>query len=142
MWAIGPPKELKPSFVKASRTSRADPGRSPVLVAAVLLAALFSPFVFMGGFYLALVGMLLWGVGYATQDTLLKAMVAGVLPEGQRNFAFGLYYAGHGVGWLIGSVATGLRYEQSRMALIAFAILVQVASLPIFAVARSREPNT
>jgi CO/xanthine dehydrogenase Mo-binding subunit len=32
--------------------------------------------------------------------------VAGVLPEGQRNLAFGLYYAGYGVGWLIGSVAT------------------------------------
>jgi len=66
----------------------------------------------MGGFYLALVGMLLWGVGYATQDTLLKAMVAGVLPEGQRNFAFGLYYAGHGVGWLNGRVVTGLLDEQ------------------------------
>jgi RNA polymerase sigma-70 factor, ECF subfamily len=39
--------------------------------------------------------------------------VAGVLPEGQRNLAFGLYYAGYGVGWLIGSVATGLLYEQA-----------------------------
>jgi hypothetical protein len=29
----------------------------------------------------------------ATPDTLLKAPIATVLPEGQRNFAFGLYYA-------------------------------------------------
>jgi hypothetical protein len=44
--------------------------------------------------------LLPWGVGYTTQDTLLKAIVAEVLPEGKRNFAFGLYCAGYGVGWL------------------------------------------
>jgi predicted MFS family arabinose efflux permease len=66
----------------------------PAVLVAVFLSALFSPFVFLGGFYVALFGMLLWGIGYATQDTLLKAVVAGVLPEGQRNLAFGLYLHG------------------------------------------------
>src|SRR4029453_4459600 len=78
----------------------------PIILGAVAVSALFSPFVFFGGFYAALFGMLLWGVGYATQDTLLKALVASVLPEGQRNLAFGLFYAGYGVGWLLGSIAT------------------------------------
>jgi hypothetical protein len=110
---------------------------TPVLVAAVLISAAFSPFVFFGGFYAALFGLLLWGVGYATQDTLLKALIAGVLPEGKRNFAFGLYYAGYGVGWLIGSIVTGLLYDASRTGLVIFAILVQLASIPIF-VAGSR----
>ncbi len=114
----------------------------PLVLAAVVLAALFSPFVFLGGsFRLALIGLLLWAIGYATQDTLLKAIVAGVLPEGQRNFAFGLYYAGYGVGWLVGSIATGLLYDRSRGALVAFAIIVQLASLPIFVVARRRQPR-
>jgi predicted MFS family arabinose efflux permease len=111
----------------------------PVILAAVFLTALFSPLVFFGGFYVALLGMLLWGIGYATQDTLLKAIVAGVLPEGQRNFAFGLFYAGYGVGWMIGSVATGLLYEQSRMAVILFAISVQLVSLPVFVIARQKQ---
>ncbi len=104
----------------------------PVLIAAVALSAAFSPFVFFGGFYAALFGLLLWGVGYATQDTLLKALIASVLPEGKRNFAFGLYYAGYGVGWLIGSVITGLLYEGSRPAMVVFAVLVQLASIPVF----------
>jgi len=108
----------------------------PVVIAAVCISAAFSPFVFLGGFYLALFGMLLWGVGYATQDTLLKAIVAEVLPEGKRNFAFGLYYAGYGVGWLVGSIVTGLLYEQSRSALIAFSISTQLASLPLFVLAK------
>jgi hypothetical protein len=67
--------------------------------------------------------------------------VAGVLPEGQRNLAFGLYYAGYGVGWLIGSVATGLLYEQSRLALVLFAVAVQLSSLPLFVIAQRQEGN-
>jgi MFS family permease len=63
---------------------------------------------------------------------LLKAIVAEVLPEGQRNFAFGLFYAGYGVGWLVGSIVTGLLYEHSRAALIAFSIAAQLASIPMF----------
>jgi hypothetical protein len=39
----------------------------PVILVAVLLTALFSPLVFLGGFYLALLGMALWGIGQVTQ---------------------------------------------------------------------------
>lgn len=107
----------------------------PILLIAVLLSAAFSPLVFFGGFRLALVGILLWGIGYATQDTLLKALVATVLPDSQRNFAFGLYYGGYGVGWLIGSVVTGLLYDRSRLAMVIFAVVTQLLALPIFLLA-------
>lgn len=107
----------------------------PVVLAAIAIASLFSPLVFLGGFYVAMFGMMLWGIGYAIQDTLLKALIAGMLPEGRRNLAFGLFYTGYGVGWLIGSVATGLLYERSIPLLIAFSIAVQLASLPIFFIA-------
>jgi MFS family permease len=112
----------------------------PVVLAAVCLSAPFAPLVFLGDFYLVLFGMLLWGIGYATQDTLLKAVVAGVLPEGQRNLAFGLYYAGYGVGWLAGSIAAGLLYDRSLADLIAFSIVVQLTSLPVFLAAGHRQP--
>lgn len=85
--------------------------------------------------------MALWGVGQVTQDMLLRAVVAGILPEGQRNLAFGLFYAGYGSGWLLGSIATGVLYEQSRLALVVFAILAQLASLPIFVMARRRQES-
>jgi len=108
----------------------------PVVLVAVILSSLFSPLVFLGGFSAALIGMLLWGVGYATQDTLLKAIVAGMLPEGRRNLAFGLFYTGYGFGWLIGSVTTGLLYDQSLPLFVAFSVGMQVASLPLFVIAR------
>ena len=110
----------------------------PVVLAAVFVAALFSPFVFLGGFALALFGLLLWGVGYAVQDTLLKAIVASVLPESKRNFAFGLFYTGYGGGWLIGSVTTGLLYRHSVVAVIAFSVAVQMTSIPMFIMARRK----
>jgi MFS family permease len=99
---------------------------------AVLVTALFSPLVFFGGVWWALAGLLLWGVGYAVQDTLLKVLIASVLPEGRRNYAFGLFYIGYGGGWLIGSIVAGLLYDRSRVALVIFAVAVQVASIPVF----------
>jgi len=104
----------------------------PVLFVAVLLSALFAPLVFQGSFTAALLAMPLWGIGYATQDTLFKALIAGVLPEGRRNTAFGVFYIGYGLGWLLGSIVTGLLYDQARVALIAFVVIAQCASLPLF----------
>jgi MFS family permease len=105
------------------------------VVVAVLLTAFFSPFVFFGSFWVALAGLMLWGVGYATQDTLLKALIASQLPEGHRNFAFGVFYLGYGGGWLVGSVTTGLLYDRSRVALVVFAVVVQLMSVPLFILA-------
>ena len=111
------------------------------VVGAVFVSALFSPFVFLGGFGAALVGMLFWGVGYATQDTLFKAVVADRLPEGRRNFAFGIFYTGYGGGWLIGSVAIGLLYQLSVAAVIVFSMTVQLGAIPLFLWARKKESS-
>lgn len=107
----------------------------PIILIAVALSALFSPLVFLGGLVPALVAMPLWGIGYATQDTLLKAVVAGLLPENRRSLAFGLFYAGYGCGWLIGSIISGLLYQRSLFALVIFAVLAQLSSLPVFMIA-------
>jgi MFS family permease len=116
-------------------------GMATVIVA-VCLSALFAPFAFHGGLTAALIAMPLWGIGYATQDTLLKALIAGVLPEGKRNTAFGLFYIGYGLGWLIGSVASGLLYGQSRLGLVMFVVAAQLASVPLFLIARRSEALT
>ena len=102
------------------------------VVIGVLLTAGFSPLVFFGRNWLAVAGLLLWGVGYAVQDTLLKALIASVLPEGRRNAAFGLFYLGYGGGWLVGSVLAGVLYSRSLPALVLVAIAAQLAAIPIF----------
>jgi MFS family permease len=102
------------------------------VVTGVLLTAGFSPLVFFGRSWLVVAGLLLWGVGYAVQDTLLKALMASVLPEGRRNAAFGVFYLGYGGGWLVGSVLAGVLYSRSLRALVAIAIITQLIAIPIF----------
>jgi hypothetical protein len=107
----------------------------PVVLIAVALSALFTPLLFAGSLAMAIAAMPLLGIGYAVQDTLLKAIVAGVLPHGRRHLAFGLFYSGYGCGWLLGSVAMGLLYVRSAVAVQLVAVLAQLASLPLFIIA-------
>src|ERR1043166_1137880 len=88
-----------------------------VVAVAVIGVSAFSPLVFFGGVALVITGLALWGVGYAVQDPLLKAIIASVLPAARRNTAFGIFYIGYGGGWLAGSITTGLLYEHSRVAM-------------------------
>ena len=103
-----------------------------MVLTAFFLSAFFAPLVFFGNSGVAMVGMILWGIGFGAQDTLLKSLIASVLPEGQRNLAFGLFYVGYGSGWLIGSATTGLLYGKSLCWLAAFSVVIQLLSLPIF----------
>jgi MFS family permease len=104
----------------------------PVLLIAVALSALCAPLVFLGGLAPLILAMPLLGIGYAVQDTLLKAIVAGVMPSGRRSLAFGLFYTGYGCGWLAGSIVMGLLYEHTRWGVVLFAPLAQLASLGAF----------
>lgn len=106
-----------------------------VVVAAVVISTAFAPLAFANDRVLLIVAMLPWGIGYATQDTLFKAVVAGLLPEGKRNLAFGLFYAGYGVGWLVGSTTTGLLYDHSRWAVVVFCVAAQLAAIPLLVLA-------
>jgi MFS family permease len=110
-----------------------------VVLAAVVISALFTPLVFSGSLVPILIAMPLWGVGYAVQDTLFKALVAGILPDKKRGLAFGLFYAGYGLGWLVGGIAVGLLYQHSRSALVVFAVTAQLCSLPFFILGHRRQ---
>ena len=109
-----------------------DRSALPTILVSVIISSLFAPLVFAGGMIFLILAMVVWGVAYAVQDTLLKAIVAGVLPEGKRNLAFGLFYTFYGLGWLVGSVAMGLLYSYSLPLLIVFAVAMPLLSLPFF----------
>jgi predicted MFS family arabinose efflux permease len=112
-----------------------------ILILAVLLSALFAPLVFLGGFSLALVGMALWGIGMGAQESIMRAAVAGMVPSDRRGTAYGVFYAGYGVVWFLGSVLMGFLYDTSLPALIVFSVVIQMASIPMFLVVRKRLAN-
>lgn len=102
------------------------------IIGSFLLSAFFAPLVFLGHGALTFAGMLLWGLGMAAQETLLKPLVAGIVSAGRRATAFGLFDTGFGVGWFAGSWLMGYLYSRSPHELVAFSVAMQLVALPIF----------
>jgi MFS family permease len=113
-----------------------------VLIALTLVSALFAPLVFLGGFWVALLGAAIWGLGMGVHESIIPAAVAPMVPAQRRASAFGTFTAGYGVFWFLGSAAIGILYDHSVPAVIAFCVITQVAAVPIFAwVSRHRTPE-
>jgi len=108
----------------------------PAVLLAFFLGAFFAPCVFLGGFALALVGMILWGISMGAQDALLKAMLSGVVPPDKRSTAFGVFDTIFGVAWFAGSAGMGWLHDQSLPGLIIFSVALQLAALPFFILAK------
>jgi len=103
-----------------------------------LAGAFFAPLVFLGGPLIALGGMVLWGIGLAAQESLLRSVVAGIVDASRRATAFGLFDTGFGIAWFIGSVVMGYLYGVSILGLVIFSVLLQLIALPLFAFAGLR----
>lgn len=103
-----------------------------VLVGTTLLSAWFAPLVFMGNFTTALLGMVCWGIGMAAQESIVRSVLATIIPIEKRATAFGVFNASFGVFWFLGSFLMGWLYDFSVPGLIAFSLIIQLASLPFF----------
>ena len=104
----------------------------PILAIVALISAFFAPLVFMGGFYVALLGMALWGIGMGAQESIMKAAVAEMVQSDKRGTAYGIFNTGYGVFWFLGSVVMGVLYDFSIPYLIVFSMALQLIAIPIF----------
>jgi MFS family permease len=103
----------------------------PVLILGVLLSAASSPLVFFGSFYAALAGMALWGAGMGAQQSLLRAKIADLVPAARRGSAYGIFNTAYGILWFAGSSAIGILYGRSLVSAVIFAVLTQLAAIPL-----------
>src|ERR1700730_3530362 len=103
-----------------------------VLIGLTLLSASFAPLVFLGGFWTALVGAAIWGLGMGVHESIIPAAVTPMVPIERRASAFGSFTAGYGVFWFLGSAAIGLLYDLSLPLMIAFCVVAELAAVPIF----------
>lgn len=111
-----------------------------VLVVLTMVTALFAPFVFFGGFWVALAGAAVWGIGIGVHESIIPAAIAPMVPARRRASAFGLFTAGYGVFWFAGSALIGILYDTSVAWAVAFCVATQIAALPIF-MAVGRQQN-
>ena len=103
-----------------------------VLVLLTLVSVLFAPLVFLGGFWPALLGSAIWGLGMGVHESIIPAAVAPMVPVNRRASAFGLFTAGYGICWFLGSAAIGILYDFSLAAVIVFCVVTQLLAVPIF----------
>jgi MFS family permease len=103
-----------------------------VLIALTLISALFAPLVFLGGFWLALIGAAIWGLGMGVHESIIPAAVAPMVPVARRASAFGLFTAGYGVSWFLGSAAIAILYDRSVPATVAFCVAAELLAIPMF----------
>ena len=107
-----------------------------VLVPLTVIAAASAPLVFLGGFWLALIGSALWGVGMGVHESIIPAAVAKMVPQQRRPSAYGIFTSAYGIFWFIGSVIIGKLYDVSLAALILFSVITQLVAIPLFLRAR------
>ncbi|HTS06585.1 MAG TPA: MFS transporter [Candidatus Eisenbacteria bacterium] len=109
-----------------------------ILLPLTVIAAASSPLVFFGRFWLALIGSALWGVGMGVHESIIPAAVAAMVPQQRRPSAYGIFTAGYGIFWFIGSVIIGRLYDVSVSGLIVFSVAAQLAAIPFFLSVRRR----
>jgi MFS family permease len=107
-----------------------------ILIPLTLISAISPPLLFLGGFWLALVGVGLWGLGMGVHESIIPAAVATMVPQQRRPSAYGIFTGVYGISWFIGSVVIGRLYDVSLSALLAFSVAAQVIAIPIFIVVR------
>ena len=103
----------------------------PVLIFATVIAAFFAPLVFLAGDYFAFIGMALWGLGMGAQESIMRAVIAEVIPANRRASAYGIFNAAFGLFWFLGSLLMGILYDFSVPAVIVSSVTLQLASVPV-----------
>jgi len=109
----------------------------PVLLVTFALSALFAPFVFFGNLSLVIVGLLLWGIGLAAQESLMKAALADLIPRDRRAYGFGAFSLAFGIFWFAGSATMGLLYDRDISLVVAFSVAISLLALPVFWAAKN-----
>jgi MFS family permease len=106
-----------------------------VLLPLTVLSALFAPLVFLGGFAGAVAGGALWGLGMGVHESIVPAAVAPMVPPERRATAYGIFTAGYGLSWLLGSALIGWLYDMHVTAAVAVCVVLQFAALPFLVLA-------
>lgn len=101
------------------------------MMLATVASTVSVPLAFLAGSAGAVAAMVLWGIGMAAQESVMRAAIATLSPSTRRGTAYGLLNAAYGVAWFAGSSLLGVLYDYNLAALVVVAVVLQAASLPL-----------
>lgn len=102
-----------------------------VLIIVTFISSIFAPLIFCGSLPWIIIGMLLWSIGVGAHESLMKAIVAHMVPSTKRSSAYGIFNTGYGIFWFIGSALMGYLYDHWFYGLIIFSISIQFVAIPL-----------
>jgi MFS family permease len=103
-----------------------------ILLLGTLVSILSLPLGFLGGSSAAIASVGCWATGLGAQDACLRSGIAQVVSMNKRGSAFGSFNGVWGVSWFAGTVAMGLLYSHSLVALVALGVAAQLGSAILF----------
>jgi len=112
-----------------------------IMIFVSFISLFFAPLVFLGGFYFALLGMILWGVGMGAQESIVRAAVSTMVSSNKKGTAYGIFSSGYGLFWFLGSALMGYFYDISIPFLVIFSIILQLASIPLFLLIKIKQKS-
>ncbi|RMH66752.1 MAG: MFS transporter [Cyanobacteria bacterium J003] len=104
------------------------------LILAVVLSVGFAPLVFLSS--AVIWGMVLWGIGMGAQESIVRAIVANLVPPERRGSAYGIFATGYGLAWFLGSWLMGVLYDRSLGLLVLVSVVLQLLGLTLLLWAR------
>jgi MFS family permease len=111
-----------------------------ILVPLTLVTAAYAPLAFLAGTWVSLAGVALWGLGMGVHESIVAAAVATMVPASHRASAYGIFTAGYGTFWMLGSALLGGLYDVSLVWTAVAAIVLELAAIPFIVItAREKE---
>ncbi len=100
------------------------------LIIALVLAGATSAFIFLvPTLWSLIIGMFAWGIGMGAQESVLKAVIATLVPKESRGRAYGIFNALFGICWFLGSLLIGWLYQVNLVALVIVTITFELLSI-------------
>jgi hypothetical protein len=109
----------------------------------VIAGAAYAPLVLLADAsapWRAIGGIALWSVALAATESIGKAMIATIVPRGERGRAYGLYYLVWGLAWWGGSVLLGALYDRDHALASGVATTALLAGAAVVALSARRTP--
>lgn len=107
-----------------------------ILIPLTVVAALYAPLAFLGGFWPGLVGVSLWGLGMGVHESIIPAVVAPMVSPNRRASAHGLFTSVYGIAWFAGSAVIGVLFSISLTAVVVFSVIAELAAIPLILMVR------
>lgn len=100
------------------------------LVYPIFISAFAVPLILLvDGVFVLVLGIICWGIGMGAQESILKAVVAKLVPKDYRARGYGVFSTVFGLFWFLGSLMIGLLYGHSYIGLSVFVVFMELLGI-------------